>query len=141
MIGTIQNQLISFYFLQLTNLGLSQAACSTTSTFEFCYIQKYFGLNTKHMFMVTNSFSVFIPFLWYAWVVDRESWVPPRPRFWIYNILFGPFQAPYYAYVQTMMSEVTPRGYENMFFGLFGITNRAVSHCFPHRRTLITNLK
>lgn len=30
-------------------------------------------------------------------------------------------------YAQTMMSEVTPRGYENMFFGLFGITNRAVS--------------
>ena len=26
-----------------------------------------------------------------------------------------------------MMSEVTPQGYENMFFGLFGITNRAVS--------------
>jgi len=46
----------------------------------------------------------------------------------IYNVLFGLFQAPYYAYAQTMMSEVTPRGYENMFFGLFGITNRAVSH-------------
>lgn len=30
-----------------------------------------------------------------------------------------------------MMSEVTPRGYENMFFGLFGITNRAVSAPLP----------
>jgi MFS-type transporter involved in bile tolerance (Atg22 family) len=48
--------------------------------------------------------------------------------FWTYNILFGLFQAPYYSYAQTMMSEVTPRGYENMFFGLFGITNRAVSY-------------
>lgn len=27
-----------------------------------------------------------------------------------------------------MISELTPRGYENMFFALFGITNRAVSH-------------
>jgi MFS-type transporter involved in bile tolerance (Atg22 family) len=52
--------------------------------------------------------------------------------FWIYNILFGLFQAPYYAYAQTMMSEVTPRWYENMFFGLFGITNRAVSSELPH---------
>ena len=30
-----------------------------------------------------------------------------------------------YAYAQTMMAEVTPRGCENMFLGLFGITNRA----------------
>jgi MFS-type transporter involved in bile tolerance (Atg22 family) len=28
-------------------------------------------------------------------------------------------QAPYYAYAQTMMSELTPPGYEGMFFGLF----------------------
>jgi Vacuole effluxer Atg22 like len=64
--------------------------------------------------------------------------------------MFGLCQAPYYAvsvgetlpllptgsrtdgetttqYVQTMTSELTPRGYENMFFSLFGITNRAVS--------------
>jgi hypothetical protein len=29
-------------------------------------------------------------------------------------------------YSQTMISELMPRGYENMFFALFGITNRAV---------------
>ena len=57
---------------------------------------------------------------------------------WIYNILFGLFQAPYYAYAQTMMSEVTPRGYENMFFGLFGITNRAVN-ILPLYLSIITN--
>jgi MFS-type transporter involved in bile tolerance (Atg22 family) len=127
LIGTIQNQLVSFSFLEITYLGLSQAACSIASTFGFWYIQKYFGLKTKHMFMVTNFFSVFIPFygmlgLW----TDRAGYHHVRD-FWIYNILFGLFQAPYYAYAQTMMSEVTPRGYENMFFGLFGITNRAVS--------------
>ena len=126
LIGTIQNQLVSFSFLQLTYLGLSQAACSITSTFGFWYIQKYIGLKTKHKFMVISFFSVFIPFygmlgLW----TERVGHHRVRD-FWIYNILFGLFQAPYYAYAQTMMSEVTPRGYENMFFGLFGITNRAV---------------
>jgi len=93
------------------------------------------------MFMVTNSFSVFIPFYGMLGLWTEKVGYHHVRDFWIYNILFGPFQAPYYAYVQTMMSEVTPKGYENMFFGLFGITNRAVSHCFPHRRTLITNLK
>ncbi|TVY86682.1 Adenosine deaminase, partial [Lachnellula willkommii] len=57
----------------------------------------------------------------------------------IYNVLFGLFQAPYYAYAQTMMSEVTPRGYENMFFGLFGITNRASSIIGPNIVQAIIN--
>ncbi|KAH8750411.1 vacuole effluxer Atg22 like-domain-containing protein [Hyaloscypha finlandica] len=119
--------LVSFSILQLTYLGLPQAACTITSTFRFCYIQKYFGLKTKHMFMVTNSFSVFILFYGMLGLWAEKVGYHHVGDFWIYNILFGLFQAPYYAYVQTMMSEVTPRGYENMFFWLFGITNRTVS--------------
>jgi len=84
------------------------------------------------MFMVTNSFSVFILFYGMLGLWAEKVGYHHVGDFWIYNILFGLFQAPYYAYVQTMMSEVTPRGYENMFFWLFGITNRTVSHCFDN---------
>ena len=38
-----------------------------------------------------------------------------------------------------MMAEVTPRGYENMFFGLFGITNRASSLIGPNVVAAISN--
>ncbi|GME37408.1 putative mfs general substrate transporter protein [Neofusicoccum parvum] len=38
-----------------------------------------------------------------------------------------------------MMSEVTPRGYENMFFGLYGITNRASSIIGPNVVQVIIN--
>lgn len=31
-----------------------------------------------------------------------------------YNIVFGIFQAPYYAFSQTMMAELTPPGFDNM---------------------------
>ena len=31
-----------------------------------------------------------------------------------YNVVFGVFQAPFYAFAQTMMAELTPPGYENM---------------------------
>jgi len=139
LIGTIQNQLVSFSFLQLTYLGLSQAATSITSTFGFWYIQKYFGLKTKHMFLVTNFFSVFIPFYGMLGLWTEKVGYHHVRDFWIYNILFGLFQAPYYAYAQTMMSEVTPRGYENMFFGLFGITNRASSIIGPNVVQAIIN--
>jgi MFS-type transporter involved in bile tolerance (Atg22 family) len=136
LISIIQNNIVSFSFLEITYLGLSQAACSITSTFGFWYIQKYFGIKTKYMFMITNAFSVFIPFYGMLGLWTKTIGYHHVRDFWIYNILFGLFQAPYYAYAQTMMSEVTPRGYENMFFGLFGITNRAVS-TFPFQLHVI----
>lgn len=66
-----------------------------------------------------------------------------------YNVVFGLFQAPYYAFSQTMMAELTPPGYDNMvrcpwhtlltstdkafqFFGLFGLSNRASSMIGPN---------
>ena len=33
---------------------------------------------------------------------------------WAYNVVFGLFQAPYYAFSQTMMAELTPPGFDNM---------------------------
>ncbi|CAG7923257.1 unnamed protein product [Penicillium olsonii] len=105
LVTIIQNDAVSFSFLQITYLGITQAACSITSTFGFWYIQRYFKFKTKTMFLFTNFF----------------SW-----EFYFYNVIFGLFQAPYYAYAQTMISELMPRGYDNMFFALFGITNRAV---------------
>ncbi|CAK5263396.1 unnamed protein product, partial [Mycena citricolor] len=49
-----------------------------------------------------------------------------------YNVVFGLFQAPYYAFSQTMMAELTPPGFDNMFFGLFGLSNRASSMIGPN---------
>ncbi|KAG4415241.1 hypothetical protein IFR04_011652 [Cadophora malorum] len=139
LVGIIQNNIVQFSFLEITYLGIAQAACSITSTFGFWYIQKYFGIKTKHMFMVTNFFSVFIPFYGMLGLWTKTVGYHHVRDFWIYNILFGLFQAPYYAYAQTMMSEVTPRGYENMFFGLFGITNRASSIIGPNVVQAIIN--
>ncbi|GAD95565.1 hypothetical protein PVAR5_4210 [Paecilomyces variotii No. 5] len=125
LVTIIQNGVVEFNFLQITYLGIAQACCSIASTFGFWYIQKYFKLRTKPMFLVTNFFSVFIPFwgmlgLWTKKIGYHNKW-----EFYFYNIIFGLFQAPYYAYSQTMISELMPRGYDNMFFALFGITNRA----------------
>jgi hypothetical protein len=72
------------------------------------------------------------PILWDAGALDRESGISLCARLLDLQYLFGLFQAPYYAYAQTMMSEVTPRGYENMFFGLFG---QAVKYHRTQRRS------
>ncbi|PQE21567.1 autophagy-related Atg22B2 protein [Rutstroemia sp. NJR-2017a WRK4] len=139
LVSLIQNEVISFSFLQLTYLGLSQAATSTFSTFGFWYIQQYFGIRTKTMFMVTNLFSMLIPLYGVVGLWSDTVGYHHVRDFWLYNIVFGMFQAPYYAYSQTMMSEFTPRGYEGMFFGLFGITNRASSIIGPNVIQAIIN--
>jgi hypothetical protein len=58
----IQNDHISFSFLELTNLGIIQAACSIISTLCFWDIQRSYRIRTKSMFLVTNFFAVLIPF-------------------------------------------------------------------------------
>ncbi|PPR04640.1 hypothetical protein CVT24_011858 [Panaeolus cyanescens] len=132
LISICQNDKFEFSFLENTYLGLAQAITSTASTFGFWYIQKYFKITTKRMFVVTNVVTVLIPLwgmlgIWTNKIGFHNVW-----EFWAYNVVFGIFQAPYYAFAQTMMAELTPPGYDNMFFGLFGLSNRASSMIGPN---------
>ncbi|PYH92605.1 hypothetical protein BO71DRAFT_329585 [Aspergillus ellipticus CBS 707.79] len=139
LVSIIQNDFVSFSFLQITYLGITQAVCSIISTFGFWYIQNYFKIRTKTMFLITNFFTVLIPFwgmlgLWTTRIGYHHRW-----EFYFYNVIFGLFQAPYYAYAQTMISELMPQGFDNMFFALFGITNRASSIIGPNVVQAIIN--
>ncbi|KAF9057521.1 MFS general substrate transporter [Panaeolus papilionaceus] len=132
LVSICQNDKFAFSFLENTYLGLAQAITSTASTFGFWYIQRYFKIPTKRMFVVTNVVTVMIPLwgmlgIWTNKIGFHNVW-----EFWAYNIVFGLFQAPYYAFAQTMMAEVTPPGFDNMFFGLFGLSNRASSMIGPN---------
>ncbi|KAJ5736351.1 uncharacterized protein N7483_001476 [Penicillium malachiteum] len=139
LVSIIQNDFVSFSFLQVTYLGITQSVCSIISTFGFWYIQRYFKIKTKTMFLITNFFTFFIPLwgmigLWTNRIGYHHEW-----EFYFYNVIFGLFQAPYYAYAQTMISELMPHGYDNMFFALFGITNRASSVIGPNVIQAIIN--
>ncbi|KAG6369476.1 MFS general substrate transporter [Boletus reticuloceps] len=124
LVSICQNDKFNFSFLQNTYLGLSQAITSTISTLGFWYIQRYWKISTKKMFVVTNVVTILIP-LWGMVGVWTE-------KFGAYNVVFGLFQAPYYAFAQTMMAELSPPGFDNMFFGLFGLSNRASSMVGPY---------
>ncbi|RPD66777.1 MFS general substrate transporter [Lentinus tigrinus ALCF2SS1-7] len=134
LVSICQNDKFSFSFLQNTYLGLAQAVTSTASTLGFWYIQRYWKISTKKMasFVVTNVVTIMIPLwgmigIWTTKLGFHNVW-----EFWAYNVVFGLFQAPYYAFSQTMMAELTPPGFDNMFFGLFGLSNRASSMIGPN---------
>ncbi|KZT05596.1 MFS general substrate transporter [Laetiporus sulphureus 93-53] len=135
-----QNDEFQFSFLQNTYLGLAQAFTSTASTLGFWYIQRYWKISTKRMFVVTNVVTILIPLwgmcgIWTTKFGFHNEW-----EYWAYNVVSGSFQAPYYAFSQTMMAELAPPGFDNMFFGLFGLSNRASSMIGPNVvQTIINN--
>ncbi|EGO02289.1 hypothetical protein SERLA73DRAFT_50012 [Serpula lacrymans var. lacrymans S7.3] len=139
LISICQNDKFQFSFLQNTYLGLAQAVTSTMSTLGFWYIQKWWKISTKKMFVVTNVVTILIPLwgmigIWTTKFGFHNVW-----EFWAYNVVFGIFQAPYYAFSQTMMAELSPPGFDNMFFGLFGLSNRASSMVGPNVIQAIIN--
>ncbi len=56
----------------------------------------------------------------------HNSW-----EFWLYQTIYGLFVCPWYSYSQIMISEVTPRGKEFLFFSLFSIIGKTSSFIGP----------
>lgn len=52
-------------------------------------------------------------------------------EFWFYQGFYGFFVCPWYSYSQIMISEVTPRGKEFLFFSLFSIIGKTSSFIGP----------
>jgi MFS-type transporter involved in bile tolerance (Atg22 family) len=52
-------------------------------------------------------------------------------EFWVYQVYYGLFVCPWYSYSQTMISEVTPRGKEFLFFSLFSIMGKTSAFVGP----------
>lgn len=50
---------------------------------------------------------------------------------WAYQAFYGLFVCPWYSYSQIMISEVTPRGKEFLFFSLFSIIGKTSSFIGP----------
>jgi MFS-type transporter involved in bile tolerance (Atg22 family) len=50
---------------------------------------------------------------------------------WVYQVYYGLFVCPWYSYSQIMISEVTPRGREFLFFSLFSIIGKTSSFIGP----------
>lgn len=132
LVSVCQNDYFQFSFLQVTYLGLAQGITSALSTVGFTYIQRRWKISTKSMFAVTNVFTILIPFwgmvgIWTDKIGFHNAW-----EFWAYNVIYGLFQAPYAAYSQTMMAELGPPGFYNMFFGLLGFSNTASGMIGPN---------
>ncbi|KAI1269935.1 MFS general substrate transporter [Xylariaceae sp. FL1019] len=133
VIATLQNEIVAYDTLTLTYLYLVGIAAQGAGIGAFWLIQKRFKLSAKTMFncvMVgiilldgwgmignwTNGFGFHRPYVWEVWV---------------YQVFYGLFVCPWYSYSQIMISSVTPRGHEFLFFSLFTIIGKTSSFIGP----------
>jgi MFS-type transporter involved in bile tolerance (Atg22 family) len=131
VVATLQNTIVDYNVLVLTYLLLVGIVAQGLGIFTFWWCQKRFQLGTKTMFN-TIAISVVILDAWGMigiWT-DRfgfhNLW-----EYWLYQVYYGFLVCPWYSYSQIMISEVTPRGHEFLFFSLFSIIGKTSSFIGP----------
>ncbi|KAJ5599262.1 hypothetical protein VI817_000437 [Penicillium citrinum] len=131
VISTLQNSIVAYNTLELTYLLIVGIAAQAAGIYTFWFIQKRYRIGTKAMF---NTIAVAIILLdgwgmigiWTNKFGFHNTW-----EVWVYQAYYGFFVCPWYSYSQIMISEVTPRGHEFLFFSLFSIIGKTSSFIGP----------
>ncbi len=131
VIGTLQNSIVSYNTLELTYLLIVGIAAQAVGIYGFWYIQRRFRLSTKLMFNIVAFSIIVLDFwgmlgIWQGAVGFHHVW-----EVWLYQAYYGLCVCPWYSYSQIMISEVTPRGREFLFFSLFSIIGKTSSFIGP----------
>ena len=131
VIATLQNTVVSYDTLTLTYLLLVGIAAQGIGIFGFWYIQKWVGASTKTMFNFVMLGIILLDGwgmigIWTQKFGFHNTW-----EFWLYQTVYGLLICPWYSYSQIMISEVTPRGKEFLFFSLFSIMGKTSAFIGP----------
>ncbi|KAF8318364.1 MFS general substrate transporter [Clavulina sp. PMI_390] len=157
VIGTLQNSLVVYSTLQLTYLLLvgiatqmkgrfliqtssaRQLVSSGCYFFGFWFVQQRFKIPTKSM-LLFNAFWILILTLWgFIGIWSPNFGFKHVWEIWLYQGFYGLLVCPWYAYSQTMITEVIPPGQEFLFFALFSIVGKSTSFIGPFVCSAITS--
>ncbi|KAH8987572.1 MFS general substrate transporter, partial [Lactarius hatsudake] len=125
LVAICQNEQFTFSFLQITYLNLVQVVTCAASVVVSWYIQRHWKIDIKMMFLAVCILETLIPVwgmigIWTDKFGFHNAW-----EFWVYSVVYGLAIGPNYSISQTMMGELSPPGFEYMFFGLFGLANHS----------------
>ncbi|CZR62495.1 related to autophagy protein (Atg22) [Phialocephala subalpina] len=131
VIGTLQNSIVSYNSLESTYLLIVGIATQAVGIHSFWFCQCRFHLSTKTMFNIV-AFSIIILNCWGMIGIWTQTFGFHHVwEVWLYQVYYGLFVCPWYFYSQIMISEVTPRGREFLFFSLFSIIGKTSSCTWP----------
>ncbi|KAF2419907.1 UMF1 family MFS transporter [Tothia fuscella] len=131
VIATLQNTVVSYNTLTLTYLLIVGITAQLVGIFAFWTIQKRFHLSTKTMFDAIMVGIILLDAWGMIGIWTQKFGFHNEWEFWLYQVWYGLFVCPWYSYSQIMISEVTPRGKEFLFFALFSIMGKTSAFIGP----------
>ncbi|RDW90821.1 MFS transporter [Aspergillus mulundensis] len=131
VISTLQNSIVAYNTLQLTYLLIVGIAAQAVGIYAFWTLQTRLSLSPLTLFHAI-AVSIIILDLWgMIGIFTRHFGFHNTWEIWAYQAYYGLFVCPWYSYSQIMISEVTPRGHEFLFFSLFSIVGKTSSFIGP----------
>ncbi|KAL4064455.1 autophagy-related protein 22-like protein [Scleroderma citrinum] len=131
VIATLQNSVVSYSTLQLTLLLIVGIITQALGIYGFWLVQKAYKISTKAM-LSFNVFWILVLTVWGLIGIHsdkfgfKNSW-----EIWLYQAFYGLMVCPWYAYTQTMISEVSPIPQMFLFFALFSVVGKTSAFIGP----------
>ncbi|CAO0802148.1 unnamed protein product [Mucor circinelloides] len=131
MTTIIQGELTGFSAQQNAIFSFISAVTSILGCLFFLWLSKTFHIRTKTSLLMIVVLTGVIP-VWGCFGIGFDNFgIKTHWELWVLNVWSGLFTAPIWAWQQTMLAELVPKGKENLFFGLFGVVNKASSWIGP----------
>ncbi|KAJ7707361.1 autophagy-related protein 22-like protein [Mycena rosella] len=126
VIGTLQNSVVAYSTFQLTLLLIVGIVAQGVGIYVFWLVQKRFKISTKAML----SFNILT--IWGLIGVHTDKFGFKHVwEIWLYQAFYGLMVCPWYAYSQTMISEVSPLPQMFLFFALFSVVGKTSAFIGP----------
>ncbi|KAJ7168533.1 MFS general substrate transporter [Mycena filopes] len=152
VIGTLQNSVVAYSTLQLTLLLIVGIVAQGLGIYGFWLVQKRFKISTKAASIPftlclsllpltgsryrcspsTSSGSLQVLTVWGLIGVHTDQFGFKHVwEIWLYQAFYGLMVCPWYAYSQTMISEVSPLPQMFLFFALFSVVGKTSAFIGP----------
>ncbi|KAF9048575.1 autophagy-related protein 22-like protein [Panaeolus papilionaceus] len=131
VVGTLQNSIVAYSTLQLTLLLIVGIVAQALGIYTFWKVQHHYKIRTKTM-LLFNVFWIILLTIWGLIGVHTDSFGFKHIwEVWAYQAFYGFFVCPWYAYSQTMISEVSPLPQMFLFFALFSVVGKTSAFIGP----------
>ncbi|KAG1759193.1 MFS general substrate transporter, partial [Suillus occidentalis] len=138
VVATLQNSIVSYSTLQLTLLLIVGIITQAIGIYSFWLVQKKFkdihkngAPHSCHHLTLLNVLTV-----WGLIGVHTDKFGFKHTwEIWLYQVFYGLMVCPWYAYSQTMISEVSPlpqmHSFRFLFFALFSVVGKTSAFIGP----------
>ncbi|OSX57723.1 hypothetical protein POSPLADRAFT_1155849 [Postia placenta MAD-698-R-SB12] len=131
VVGTLQNSVVSYSTLQLTLLLIVGLITQALGIYIYWVVQKYFKISTKAM-LCFNVFWIIVLTIWGLIGIHTDKFGFKHVwEIWMYQAYYGLAVCPWYAYSQTLISEVSPMPQMFLFFALFSVIGKTSAFIGP----------